>query len=93
MAKESGKVISEIPPSVMQEIAKKFAEGKPIEEIASRYSYKVKKAGKVEERVIDINSETVYVSVMRHLWKRKSASDNQSCNYPLIVGAYSGDII
>lgn len=82
MAKESGKVISEIPPSVMQEIAKKFAEGKPIEEIASRYSYKVKKAGKVEERVIDINSETVYVSVMRHLWKRKSASDNQSCNYP-----------
>lgn len=93
MAKESGKVISGIPPSVMQEIAKKFAEGKPIEEIASRYSYKVKKAGKVEERVIDINSETVYVSVMRHLWKRKSASDNQSCNYPLIVGAYSGDII
>lgn len=93
MAKESGKVISEIPPSVMQEIAKKFAEGKPIEEIAGRYSYKVKKAGKVEERVIDINSETVYVSVMRHLWKRKSASDNQSCNYPLIVGAYSGDII
>jgi DNA polymerase I-like protein with 3'-5' exonuclease and polymerase domains len=93
MAKESGKVISEIPPSVMQEIAKKFAEGKPIEEIASRYSYKVKKAGKVEERVIDINSETVYVSVMRHLWKRKSASDNQSCNYPLIVGAYSGDTI
>lgn len=93
MAKESGKVISEIPPSVMQEIAKKFAEGKPIKEIASRYSYKVKKAGKVEERVIDINSETVYVSVMRHLWKRKSASDNQSCNYPLIVGAYSGDII
>lgn len=93
MAKESGKVISEIPPSVMQEIAKKFAEGKPIEEIASRYSYKVKKAGKVEERVIDINSETVYVSVMGHLWKRKSASDNQSCNYPLIVGAYSGDII
>lgn len=93
MAKESGKVISEIPASVMQEIAKKFAEGKPIEEIASRYSYKVKKAGKVEERVIDINSETVYVSVMRHLWKRKSASDNQSCNYPLIVGAYSGDII
>lgn len=90
MAKESGKVISEIPPSVMQEIAKKFAEGKPIEEIASRYSYKVKKAGK---GVIDINSETVYVSVMRHLWKRKSASDNQSCNYPLIVGAYSGDII
>lgn len=81
-AKDSGRVISEIPPSVMQEIAKRFAEGKPIEEIAVRYSYKVKKAGKVEERFIDINRETVYVSVMKHLWKRKSASDNQSCNYP-----------
>lgn len=81
-ARDSGRVINEIPPSVMQEIAKRFAEGKPIEEIAVRYSYKVKKAGKIEERFIDINRETVYVSVMKHLWKRKSASDNQSCNYP-----------
>lgn len=81
-ARDSGRVISEIPPSVMQEIAKKFAQGVPIEEIAVRYSYKVKKAGKVEEKFIDINRETVYVSVMKHLWKRKSASDSQSCNYP-----------
>lgn len=81
-ARDSGRVISEIPPSVMQEIAKRFTEGKPIEEIAVRYLYKVKKAGKIEERFIDINRETVYVSVMKHLWKRKSASDNQSCNYP-----------
>ena len=81
-ARDSGRVINDIPPSVMQEIAKRFAEGKSIEEIAVRYSYKVKKAGKIEERFIDINRETVYVSVMKHLWKRKSASDNQSCNYP-----------
>lgn len=81
-ARDSGRVISEIPPSVMQEIAKKFAQGVPIEEIAVRYSYEVKKAGKVEKRFIDINRETVYVSVMKHLWKRRSASDNQSCNYP-----------
>ena len=81
-ARDSGRVISEIPPSVIQEIAKKFAQGVPIEEVAVRYSYKVKKAGKVEERFIDINRETVYVSVMKYLWKRKSASDNQSCNYP-----------
>lgn len=81
-ARDSGRVISEIPPPVMQEIAKKFAQGVPIEEIAIRYSYKVKKAGKVEERFIDINRETVYASVMKHLWKRKSASDSQSCNYP-----------
>lgn len=81
-SRDSGKVVSEIPPTIMQEIAKRFAQGKPIEEIAVTYSYKVKKAGKVEERFIDINRETVYVSVMKHLWKRKSASDNQSCNYP-----------
>lgn len=81
-ARDSGRVISEIPPSVMQEIAKRFAQGAPIDEIAVRYSYKVKKAGKVEERFIDVNRETVYVSVMKHLWKRKSSSDNQSCNYP-----------
>lgn len=81
-ARDSGRVIPEIPPSVMQEIAKKFAQGVPIEEIAIRYSYKVKKVGKVEEKFIDINRETVYVSVMKHLWKRKSASDSQSCNYP-----------
>ena len=81
-SRDSGRVISEIPPIIMQEIAKRFAQGKPIEEIAVTYSYKVKKAGKVEERLIDINRETVYVSVMKHLWKRKSASDNQSCNYP-----------
>lgn len=81
-ARDSGRVISEIPPSIMQEITKKFAQGVPIEEIAIRYSYKVKKAGKVEEKFIDINRETVYVSVMKHLWKRKSASDSQSCNYP-----------
>lgn len=81
-SRNSGRVVSEIPPTIMQEIAKRFAQGKPIEEIAVTYSYKVKKAGKVEERFIDINRETVYVSVMKHLWKRKSASDNQSCNYP-----------
>lgn len=81
-SRDSGRVVSEIPPTIMQEIAKRFAQGKPIEEIAVTYSYKVKKAGKVEERLIDINRETVYVSVMKHLWKRKSASDNQSCNYP-----------
>lgn len=42
-ARDSGRVISEIPPPVMQEIAKKFAQDVPIEEIAVRYSYKVKR--------------------------------------------------
>lgn len=92
-AKESNNIPSEIPASVIQEIAKRFAKGDPIEEIATTYSYEVKKSNKVEIKYIDINEDTVYITVMKHLWKRKSASDNQSCNYPLIVGAYSGDII
>lgn len=81
-AKESERVIDDVPKSVIQEMAKRFAQGRPIEEIAVTYNYNVKKAGKVEERTIDINVETVYVTVMKHLWKRKSSSDNQSCNYP-----------
>lgn len=93
VAKESNNIPSEIPASVIQEIAKRFAKGDPIEEIATTYSYEVKKSNKVEIKYIDINEDTVYITVMKHLWKRKSASDNQSCNYPLIVGAYSGDII
>lgn len=93
VAKESNNIPSEIPASVIQEIAKRFAKGDPIEEIATTYSYEVKKSNKVEIKYIDINEDTVYIAVMKHLWKRKSASDNQACNYPLIVGAYSGDII
>lgn len=93
VAKESNDIPSEIPASVIQEIAKRFAKGDPIEEIATTYSYEVKKSNKVEIKYIDINEDTVYITVMKHLWKRKSASENQSCNYPLIVGAYSGDII
>lgn len=81
-AKENNNIPSEIPASVIQEIAKRFAKGDPIEEIATTYSYKVKKSNKVEIKYIDINEDTVYITVMKHLWKRKSASDNQSCNYP-----------
>lgn len=82
VAKESNNIPSEIPASVIQEIAKRFAKGDPIEEIATTYSYEVKKSNKVEIKYIDINEDTVYITVMKHLWKRKSASDNQSCNYP-----------
>lgn len=81
-ARDSGKVIENIPPSVIQELAKRFADGIPIEDMSTRYTYKVKVAGKPEERFIDINEETVYVAVMKHFWKRKSASESQSCNYP-----------
>lgn len=81
-AKDSGKVISDVPNPVLHDMAQRFADGKPIEAIAVRYEYKVKKAGKLETKYIDINRETVYVALVKHMFKRKSASENQSCNYP-----------
>lgn len=80
-AKESGMVIDDVPGVVMQEIAKKFAQGDPLSAIAVRYEYKAKKGDKTETKYIDINWQTVIVKVFKHLSKRKSSSENQSCNY------------
>ena len=80
-AKDSGMVIDDVPGVVMQEIAKKFAHGEPLSAIAIRYEYKVKKGDKVETEYIDINWQTVIVKVLKHLSKRRSSSENQSCNY------------
>lgn len=80
-AKESGMIIDDVPGTVMQEIAKKFAAGEPLSAIAIRYAYEVKRGDKVETKYIDINWQTVIVKVFKHLSKRKSASENQSCNY------------
>lgn len=80
-AKESGMVIDDVPGVVMQEIAKKFAQGDPLSAIAIRYEYKAKKGDKTETKYIDINWQTVIVKVFKHLSKRRSSSENQSCNY------------
>jgi DNA polymerase-1 len=80
-AKESGMVIEDVPNAVLQEMAKKFANNEPLSAIAIRYEYKVKKGDKVETKYIDINWETVIVKVFKHLAKRRSSSENQSCNY------------
>lgn len=80
-ANESGMVIDDVPGVVMQEIAKKFAQGEPLSAIAIRYEYKAKKGDKTETKYIDINWQTVIVKVFKHLSKRRSSSENQSCNY------------
>ena len=41
-----------------------------------------KKGKKIETKYIDINRETVLVKLWKHLAKRRSSSENQSCNYP-----------
>ena len=80
-AKESGMVIDDVPGVVMQEIARKFAQGEPLSAIAIRYEYKAKEGDKTETKYIDINWQTVIVKVFKHLSKRRSSSENQSCNY------------
>ena len=80
-SKVSENLITEIPAPVLKKIVKRFSEGEDMESMATTYEYKVKVANKIEERSIDINRETVYVATMKYLFKRKSSSDNQSCNY------------
>lgn len=80
-AKESGLIIPDVPNSVVQEIARKFANNEPLSAIAIRYEYEVKVANKKEIKYIDINWQTVIVRVFTHLAKRRSSSENQSCNY------------
>lgn len=81
-ARDSGRVIDDIPGTVLQQMARKFANGEPMEAIAIRYEYKVKKGKKIETKYIDINRETVLIKLWKHLAKRRSSSENQSCNYP-----------
>lgn len=81
-AKDSGQVIDDVPAAVLQQMARKFANGEPMEAIAIRYEYKVKKGKKIETKYIDINKETVLIKLWKHLAKRRSSSENQSCNYP-----------
>lgn len=80
-AKNSGNIISEIPTSVIHEIVEKFSKNFNVSDIAKRYEYHVKKANKIEKRYIDINEETVYITALKYLFKRKSSIDNDSCNY------------
>lgn len=79
--RDSDKVITDIPPIVLQEIITAFANGAPIKDIATTYSYEVKRSDRKEIRYITINEETVYVVVPSHFLSRRSASENQSCNY------------
>lgn len=71
-----------MPKVIKAEICKKFAGGMSVEDIIGRYEYKVKKANKEETKEIYVDRPDVFVYLVRYYFKRKSASEKQSINYP-----------
>lgn len=71
-----------VPKSVRAEICKKFADGLSMEAITGVYTYKVKKANKEETKEIYVSLADAYVYPVKYFFKRKSASEKQSINYP-----------
>ena len=71
-----------VPKSVRVEICKKFAVGLSMEAITGIYTYKVKKANKEETKEIYVSMADAYVYPVKYFFKRKSASEKQSINYP-----------
>ena len=71
-----------VPKSVRVEICKKFADGLNMEAITGVYTYRVKKANKEETKEIYVSTADAYVYPVKYFFKRKSASEKQSINYP-----------
>lgn len=71
-----------VPKSVRVEICKKFADGLNMEAITGVYTYRVKKANKEETKEIYVSIADAYVYPVKYFFKRKSASEKQSINYP-----------
>ena len=53
-----------------------------VKDIVGIYSYKVKKANKEEVKEIYVDTADVFVYPVKYYFKRKSASEKQSINYP-----------
>lgn len=79
--KSSPNIIKDIPTQVIQKVVQAFANGEDINSLARSYSYTEKVSSSETVKTFDINIESVYTTVVKYLFKRKSASDNQSCNY------------
>ena len=71
-----------VPKSVRAEICKRFADGLDVSDIIGTYTYKVKKANKEEVKEIYVGRADVFVYPVKYYFKRKSASEKQSINYP-----------
>lgn len=78
---------NKLPKQVVAQLFKRFAEGTPIDECAGMYTYQVKKSSRKESdeyetKEVCVDIADVYVWPVKHYFKRKSASEKQSINYP-----------
>ena len=73
---------SKLPKVIQQEICRKFSEGVPNQSLVGVYTYKVKKANKEEVKEVYVTLADTYVYPVKYFFKRKSASEQQSINYP-----------
>lgn len=79
---------NKLPKPVVAQLFQKFSSGIPLEECVGVYTYKVKKSsrkgseGEYETKEAYVGIEDVYVWPVKHYFKRKSASEKQSINYP-----------
>ena len=80
-----------IPKSVLQRIYKRFADGEDFNAITGVYDYTVQKAGKEEHKNVLVTLADVYVHPVKYFFKRKSASEKQSINYPCQGGVCALD--
>lgn len=71
-----------LPKIVTQEICSKVAQGIPFDQCTGVYTYKVKKANKEETHEVFVGRADVFVYPVKYYFKRKSASEKQSINYP-----------
>ena len=80
---------SVLPKQVKAQICQRFANGEPMEALTGIYTYKVKKPKKRSSTQDEYETKEVYVSMadayvqpVKYFFKRKSASEKQSINYP-----------
>ena len=71
-----------LPKPVLQELYQKFARGDSFNGMVGTYTYTSKKANKSENKEVYVSIADVYVHPVKHFFKRKSASEKRSINYP-----------
>lgn len=73
---------NKLPKPVKQELYQRFSNKESFKSMTGVYTYIVKKAGKDKTETATVTLADVYVLPVKHFFKRKSASEKQSINYP-----------
>lgn len=81
-----GKENKQVPTPALNQIYEAFANGEDFQSMARTYEWEVKKAKKVERHYYTASEADVIVLPVKHFFRRKSASEKQSINYPMRMG-------